>query len=78
MSERADFDGLEDSGAVEFIRWRRRNGLSLAEAGKALGISRRMVAYYQSGDRKVPRTVLLAMQGWEVNRQSVAAAFGIG
>ncbi len=40
---------LEQNGrsdAVEFIRWRWRHGLSLSAAAEALGLSRRMVAYY--------------------------------
>lgn len=62
---------LEQAGhadVVEFIRWRWRNGLSLTEAAEALGLSRRQVAYYASGDRDVPRTVLLACRGWEAER----------
>jgi hypothetical protein len=37
---------LEQNGrtdAVEFIRWRWRNGLSLTNAAEALGLSRRQV-----------------------------------
>ncbi len=67
---------LEQNGhldAVEFIRWRWRYGLSLSDAAEALGLSRRQVAYYASGERAVPRTVLLACKGWEVERQSAAA-----
>jgi hypothetical protein len=60
-------------GAVEFIRWRWRYGLSLTDAAEALGLSRRQVAYYASGERAVPRTVLLACKGWEVERRSAAA-----
>ena len=67
---------LEQNGhldAVEFIRWRWRYGLSLSDAAEALGLSRRQVAYYASGERAVPRTVLLACKGWEVERRSAAA-----
>jgi len=67
---------LEQNGhtdAVEFIRWRWRHGLSLSDAAEALGLSRRQVAYYASGGRSVPRTVLLACKGWEVERQRAAA-----
>lgn len=62
---------LEQNGradAVAFIRWRWRNKLSLSKAAESLGVSRRMVAYYESGEREVPRTVLLALKGWEVER----------
>jgi hypothetical protein len=67
---------LEQNGhldTVEFIRWRWRYGLSLSDAAEALGLSRRQVAYYASGERAVPRTVLLACKGWEVEKHSAAA-----
>jgi hypothetical protein len=67
---------LEQNGrldAVEFVRWRWRHGLSLNAAAEALGLSRRQVAYYASGERTVPRTVLLACKGWEAERQTAAA-----
>lgn len=54
------------------IAWMVRHSLTLDEAAQALGLSRRMVAYYRSGTRPVPRTVALAMKGWEVE-QAVAA-----
>ncbi len=66
---------LEQNGranAVEFIRWRWKLGLSLTDAAEALGLSRRQVAYYASGEHEVPRTVLLACKGWEVERQAAA------
>lgn len=68
---------LEQNGnldALEFIRWRWRHGLSLTDAAVALGLSRRQVAYYASAERLVPRTVLLACKGWEVEQQQAAAA----
>ena len=67
--------GLEQGGradAVEFIRWRWRNGLSLTAAAEALGLSRRQVAYYASGEHEVPRYVLLACRGWEAERHTTA------
>ncbi|MDX2221346.1 MAG: DUF2442 domain-containing protein [Rhodospirillaceae bacterium] len=60
--------GRDDTRA--FMEWRLRHGLSLAGAASALGVSRRMVAYYSNGDKPVPRPILLACKGWEV---SVAA-----
>lgn len=68
---------LEQNGrqdAAEFIRWRWRHGLSLTAAAEALGLSRRQVAYYASGEHEVPRTVLLACKGWEVERGERRAA----
>jgi len=52
----------------EFLEWRLRHGLSLNETAKALGISRRMVAYYSNGEKPVPRPILLACKGWEVSQ----------
>lgn len=66
---------LEQNGhadAAEFLRWRWRHGLSLSAAADALGLSRRMVAYYSGGEHEVPRTVLLACKGWEAEHQRAA------
>lgn len=67
---------LEQNGhsdAVAFIRWRWRHKLSLTAAAEALGISRRMVAYYESGEQEVPRTILLACKGWEAEKEHAVA-----
>jgi hypothetical protein len=67
---------LEQNGrtdTVEFLRWRWRHGLSLSQAAEALDLSRRQVAYYASGGRPVPRYVLLALKGWEVEHEGAAA-----
>lgn len=48
-----------------FLEWRLRNGLSLSGAATALGMSRRMIAYYSNGARPIPEHVLLACYGWE-------------
>jgi hypothetical protein len=53
--------------ARDFLEWRLRHGLSLSKAAAALGLSRRMVAYYSNGEKPVPRTVLLACRGWETD-----------
>ena len=67
---------LEQNGrmdTLEFMRWRWRHGLSLSQAAEALALSRRQVAYYASGERPVPRYVLLALKGWEVEREGAVA-----
>jgi len=51
----------------EFLEWRLRHGLSLSKTAEALGVSRRMVAYYSNGEKPVPRPILLACKGWEVS-----------
>jgi hypothetical protein len=50
-----------------FLEWRLRHGLSLSKTAEALGLSRRMVAYYSNGEKPVPRPILLACKGWEVS-----------
>jgi hypothetical protein len=56
---------LGHADAVTFNDWRMEHGLTLDQAAEALGLSRRMVAYYSSGEKPVPKTVLLACRGWE-------------
>jgi hypothetical protein len=59
---------VEQAGGCshEFIwNWMSRHQLTLDQAAEALGLSRRMLAYYRSGQRPVPRTVALACLGWE-------------
>jgi len=46
--------------AVRFREWRRGLGMSQAQAAAALGISPRMLKYYESGQRAIPKTVQLA------------------
>lgn len=48
-----------------FLEWRLRHALSLSKAADALGVSRRMVAYYSNGEKRVPKPILLACRGWE-------------
>jgi len=57
-----------------FLDWRLRHALSLSKAAEALGISRRMVAYYSNGEKRVPKPILLACRGWEVEGGRVEAA----
>lgn len=52
--------------------WMDRHHLTLDTAAKALGLSRRMLAYYRSGEKPVPRTVELACMGWEVEQRKAA------
>ncbi len=48
--------------------WMHRYQLSLFSAAQALGISRRMVSYYRTGAKPIPRSIWLACLGWEVTR----------
>jgi len=56
----------------EITEWMQRNGLTQTAAAEALGISRRMLVYYLTGEKPVPRTVALACLGWEVERANAA------
>jgi hypothetical protein len=58
------------SDARAFLEWRTRHALSLSKAAEALGVSRRMIAYYSNGEKKVPKPILLACRGWEVSQQA--------
>jgi len=59
----------EQSGATmtaaAFRHWRQRRAYTLDAAARALGISRRMVAYYEQGERPIPRVVALATRALE-------------
>jgi hypothetical protein len=58
-------DSLSSWGRLDtraFLEWRLRHALSLADA---LGLSRRQIAYYSSGEKVVPKPILLACRGWE-------------
>ncbi len=52
--------------AEAFKEWRKRHAFTLDTAATALGLSRRMVAYYEEGKRPIPRTVALATRGLEL------------
>lgn len=58
----------------DFRVWRQRLGLSQTGAAKALGISGRMVKYYEEGRHMIPRTVMLACRGYEAIRKTAKAA----
>lgn len=45
--------------------WMARHELTVEGAAEALGLSRRMLSYYRSGAKPVPRVVQLALLGWE-------------
>ncbi len=51
--------------ADDFRRWLERHGFTLDVAAGVLGISRRQVAYYASGEKPVDRTVALACRGYD-------------
>ncbi len=60
----------EQSGATmtaeAFRRWREAHAYSLDAAAAALGLSRRTIAYYEQGEKPIPRVVALATRGLEL------------
>lgn len=63
---------LEQAGMVEnvnFRHWQDRHHLSLATAASALGMTRRTISQYRTGNRPVPRYIALACKGWEAEQR---------
>ncbi len=69
----------EQSGATmsadEFHAWRLRKDYTLDDAAAALGVSRRMVAHYDHGDKPIPRPIALATLGLDHLDQGYAKAW---
>lgn len=62
---------IEQAGGIgheRLWRWLHTSGLSLEQAARALGISRRMLIYYRDGEKPIPRSIWLACLGWEAIR----------
>jgi Protein of unknown function (DUF2442) len=49
--------------AAAFRAWMDRHAFTLDRAADALGLSRRTIAYYLSGEQPIPKTVMLATEG---------------
>jgi len=63
---------IEQSGEFshqQLLAWMTHHAMTLDAAAEALDVSRRMLAYYRSGEKPIPRTVGLAMLGWDVYSQ---------
>lgn len=61
----ADEQAGEAMPREAFRAWVDRHGFTLDRAGEALGLSRRTVAYYLSGEQPIPKTVMLATEGYD-------------
>jgi hypothetical protein len=61
----ADEQAGEAMPAAAFRAWLQGHGFTLDRAAEALGLSRRTVAYYLSGEQPVPKTVMLATEGYD-------------
>ena len=58
---------VEQAGGIgheRLLNWMAQHGLTQARAADAIGISRRMLSYYLSGAKPIPKTVWLACLGW--------------
>lgn len=60
----ADEQAGETMPAATFRRWMEEHRLTLDATAAALGLSRRTIAYYLSGEQAVPKTVMLATVGY--------------
>jgi len=49
-----------------FRHWRERKAYTLDSATRALGLSRRTVAYYEQGAKPIPRVVALAARALDL------------
>jgi predicted DNA-binding transcriptional regulator AlpA len=68
-------EAIEQRGGISHERiweWMHRNSLTLDAAAEALGISRRMLAYYRSGQKSIPKHIWLACIGWETEKRKAA------
>lgn len=61
----ADEQAGEAMPAEAFRGWIERHGFTHDRAAEALGLSRRTIAYYLSGEQPVPKTVMLATEGYD-------------
>ena len=57
----------------DFNAWMKRNGLTLSTAAEALGLSRRTIVYYHTGQKPIPVYIGLACEGWEARKRRDAA-----
>ena len=76
----------EQSGGIgneRILKWMDKHNLTQERAALAIGISRRMLNYYLSGTKPIPKTVWLACLGWEASfnrpqrRSSVSAEVSV-
>jgi hypothetical protein len=57
--------------SIDFRGWLDRVGLSLTKAAEVFDMSRRMITAYSSGAKPIPKTVLLAMKGYEAEQKGL-------
>ena len=62
----ADEQAGKTMARAAFRTWIERHKFTLDHAAEALGLSRRTIAYYLSGEQPVPKTVMLATVGFDL------------
>jgi hypothetical protein len=70
----ADEQAGEIMPSKDFRAWMDRHRLTQERAAQALGLSRRMIAYYVSGEKPIPKTVMLATEGYAARDRIAAQA----
>ncbi len=73
----ADEQSGEAMRAEDFRAWMEAHGMTLDSAASALGLSRRMIAYYASGEKEIPKTVLLATEGYRARQRAGRKRVGV-
>jgi Protein of unknown function (DUF2442) len=73
----ADEQAGEAMRAGDFRKWMETHELTLDGAASALGLSRRMIAYYASGEKPIPKTVLLATDGYRARELAGRRRVGV-
>jgi hypothetical protein len=66
----ADEQAGEIMRVSDFRAWMDEHGLTQEAAAQALGLSRRMIGYYLSGEKPIPKTVMLATEGWAAREEA--------
>lgn len=66
----ADEQAGEVMPVADFRAWMDEQNLTQEAAAQALGLSRRMIAYYLSGEKPIPKTVMLATEGWAAREEA--------
>lgn len=62
MKKRASTKGRADLGPNGFIAMRHRLGLTQIELAKALGVSRRTLQHWETGDRRIPPMAAILLE----------------
>jgi DNA-binding XRE family transcriptional regulator len=59
--------------AYNLITTRKTLGLSQSQLGEAIGLTGRMIRYYESGERPIPKTVQMALHAYARMRKETDA-----